>query len=328
MLKLLSRITPPTAGEVRLFGRIGSLLEVGTGFHPELTGRENVYLNGAILGMRTKEIDVRFDEIVAFSGVEQFLDTPVKRFSSGMYVRLAFAVAAHLDTEILLVDEVLAVGDAEFQSRCLGKMGEVAAIGRTVLFVSHQMASILSLCSRAIVFKRGEIEIDGSVDAAVQAYLSSFRVDTEQPQDHRGGGPLRISDASVDAESVQATGEKCIRFTVERVHHFTLPFWVSVHIVDDRGRIIAQCDSRLVGLWLLPNSSQTAVLRLRHPWLLPGEYRVDIFVCRDGVVDASEGAARFRVAPTVPYPGAAIEEALAGSLVLPDFDYSIDVSQE
>jgi len=157
LLKILSRVTEPTKGEVKIRGRVGSLLEVGTGFHPELTGRENIFLNGAILGMRKEEIKKKFDEIVAFAEIEKFLDTPVKRYSSGMYVRLAFAVAAHLEPEILLVDEVLAVGDAQFQRKCLGKMGEVAKGGRTVLFVSHNMGAIEQLCSSAILLKNGKI---------------------------------------------------------------------------------------------------------------------------------------------------------------------------
>ncbi len=173
LLKVLSRITEPTVGEVRIRGRVGSLLEVGTGFHPELTGRENVYLNGTILGMRKVEIQRRFDEIVEFSGVERFLDTPVKRYSSGMQVRLAFAVAAHLEPEILLVDEVLAVGDAEFQQKCLGKMHDVTREGRTVVFVSHNLAAVRSLCTRALVLEQGRLVFDGSTDAAVQRYLQA-----------------------------------------------------------------------------------------------------------------------------------------------------------
>lgn len=172
LLKLLSRITPPTTGEVRLRGRLASLLEVGTGFHPDFTGRENIYLNGAILGMTKREIDAKFDEIVAFSEVERFLDTPVKRYSSGMYVRLAFAVAAHLEPEILLVDEVLAVGDAQFQKKCLGKMGSVAGGGRTVLFVSHNMTAVENLCSRAILLDRGELVADGAPAEVIGRYLS------------------------------------------------------------------------------------------------------------------------------------------------------------
>lgn len=171
LLKILSRITAPTTGKITLRGRVASLLEVGTGFHPELTGRENIFLNGAILGMSRREIQSKFDEIVAFAEIEKFLDTPVKRYSSGMYVRLAFAVAAHLEPEILIVDEVLAVGDADFQKKCLGKMEDVAKGGRTILFVSHNMGSIASLCSRCIWLDGGQIHYDGEVSTAVHGYL-------------------------------------------------------------------------------------------------------------------------------------------------------------
>ena len=171
LLKILSRITAPTEGEAELNGRVGSLLEVGTGFHPELTGRENIFLNGAILGMSRAEIRRKFDEIVGFAEVEKFIDTPVKHYSSGMYVRLAFAVAAHLETEIMLVDEVLAVGDALFQKKCLGKIGEAAKDGRTVIFVSHHMASVKALCGRAILFDKGRVLMDGNAGRAVDRYL-------------------------------------------------------------------------------------------------------------------------------------------------------------
>jgi lipopolysaccharide transport system ATP-binding protein len=172
-LKILSRVTAPTQGEARVKGRIASLLEVGTGFHPELTGRENIFLNGAILGMTKFEIRGKFDEIVAFSGVEQFIDTPVKRYSSGMYVRLAFAVAAHLEPEILIVDEVLAVGDAEFQKKCLGKLKDVAGDGRTILFVSHNAEAVRKLCQRGIWLKNGRLHKDGPVGEVIEAYLDS-----------------------------------------------------------------------------------------------------------------------------------------------------------
>jgi len=172
LLKILARITKPTSGRARIFGRVGSLLEVGTGFHGELTGRENIYLSGAILGMKKREIDRKFDEIVTFAEVEKFIDTPVKRYSSGMYVRLAFAVAAHLEPEILLVDEVLAVGDAAFQKKCLGKMGDVAKEGRTVLFVSHNMGAIGQMCQSAIVLSNGCKVFEGIADSAVQYYLN------------------------------------------------------------------------------------------------------------------------------------------------------------
>jgi len=173
LLKVLSRITPPTEGTIKVRGRMSSLLEVGTGFHPDMTGRENIFLNGAILGMPKATIRSKLDEIIAFSGVERHIDTPVKRYSSGMYVRLAFAVAAHLEPEIMVVDEVLAVGDADFQRKCLGKMNEVAGHGRTVIFVSHQMSSIKALCTRGIYLKSGKVEFDGDVDTAISKYLDN-----------------------------------------------------------------------------------------------------------------------------------------------------------
>jgi lipopolysaccharide transport system ATP-binding protein len=180
LLKILSRVTEPTKGTVSVRGRVGSLLEVGTGFHPELTGRENIYMNGAILGMKRAEIDTKFDEIVEFSEVSQFIDTPVKRYSSGMYLRLAFAVAAHLEPEILVVDEVLAVGDAEFQRKCLGKMGDVAQQGRTILFVSHNMSAILRLTQEAIVLNKGQLLKRAPTSEAVDFYLSSGQAESGQ----------------------------------------------------------------------------------------------------------------------------------------------------
>jgi lipopolysaccharide transport system ATP-binding protein len=173
LLRILTRITTPTSGRAEIRGRVGSLLEVGTGFHPELTGRENVYLNGSVLGMKQREIQSKFDEIVEFAGVEQFVDTPVKRYSSGMSVRLAFAVAAHLEPEILLVDEVLAVGDAEFQRRCLGRMEDLSESGRTVVFVSHQMQAVSQLCDRAILLEKGSVTLDGPSGDVVAHYLQS-----------------------------------------------------------------------------------------------------------------------------------------------------------
>lgn len=202
LLKILSRITLPTEGTVRYRGRLASLLEVGTGFHPELTGRENIYLNGAILGMKRAEISRKFDEIVAFAEVEKFLDTPAKFYSSGMYVRLAFAVAAHLEQEILLIDEVLAVGDAAFQKKCLGKMHDITREGRTVLFVSHNMAAVQALCERAILLEEGKIAAEGKTEDVVRRYLdkqiSRTRVALADREDRTGGGQVRITSISVE----------------------------------------------------------------------------------------------------------------------------------
>ena len=208
LLKVLSRIVEPTCGQATMWGRVASLLEVGTGFHPELTGRENIYLNGSILGMRNREIDAQFDAIVDFSEIERFLDTPVKRYSSGMYVRLAFAVAAHLNPEILIVDEVLAVGDAEFQKKCLGKMQEVSAGGgRTVLFVSHNMAAVRGLCSRGIWLKSGRVVMDDTAENVVQAYLegtaamASASVEFKRPN----GASIWMKHAELGFDGVPAT---------------------------------------------------------------------------------------------------------------------------
>jgi lipopolysaccharide transport system ATP-binding protein len=201
LLKLLSRITEPTTGCIRYRGRVASLLEVGTGFHPDLTGRENIYLNAAILGMRRSEIQRRFDEIVAFAEVERFLDTPVKRYSNGMYVRLAFGVAAHLEPEILLVDEVLAVGDAAFQQKCLGKMGGVVSEGRTVLFVSHNLAAVRALCSRGLLLEGGRITYSGTPQATIERYLTTVRAGPKTPvaerRDRKGTGRLRFTNVTV-----------------------------------------------------------------------------------------------------------------------------------
>ena len=201
-LKILSRVTAPTSGEMRVKGRIASLLEVGTGFHPELTGRENVFLNGAILGMTKAEIRKKFDEIVDFAGVERYMDTPVKRYSSGMYVRLAFAVAAHLEPEILIVDEVLAVGDAQFQKKCIGKMQDVSKHGRTVLFVSHNMGAVSKLCQRCIMLKKGTTVASGSPGSVIGAYIrdcSPPAISTlENFPDRSGSGSIRLTDFFVE----------------------------------------------------------------------------------------------------------------------------------
>jgi lipopolysaccharide transport system ATP-binding protein len=226
LLKILSRITEPSTGRVTIRGRVASLLEVGTGFHPELTGRENIYLNGTILGMTRVEIKKKFDEIVAFAEVEKYLDTPVKRYSSGMYVRLAFAVAAHLEPEILLVDEVLAVGDAAFQKKCLGKMGDVAKEGRTVLFVSHNMAAVKSLCRRGILFEKGEVGAEGETGRVVADYLQEETHSLmEQLWDDAAAAPgtdkVHLRRASVAPLDRQTGGP----ITVETSLRLSFEFW-------------------------------------------------------------------------------------------------------
>lgn len=228
LLKILSRITEPTTGEVRLYGRVGSLLEVGTGFHPELTGRENIYLNGAILGMRKVDIERKFDEIVAFAEVEKFIDTPVKRYSSGMYMRLAFAVAAHLEPEILVVDEVLAVGDIAFQKKCLGKMDDVAKEGRTVLFVSHNMAVIQALCPKVVLLDSGFVQYEGDTKNAISRYL---RLSTPEP--NCNSSDLSLIGRQNGFNKVFVKGllhgrPLCGPHLVSTRTHLDFEFWISV----------------------------------------------------------------------------------------------------
>lgn len=267
LLKILSRITPPTTGEVRLRGRVGSLLEVGTGFHPELTGRENIFLNGAVLGMRRREIAARFDEIVAFAEVERFLDTPVKRYSSGMYVRLAFAVAAHLEPDILIVDEVLAVGDAEFQRKCLGKMGEVAGAGRTVLFVSHALQMISTLTTRVLLLEGGRLAFDGPTADGLAAYRGLHQTD-DGPRLSRPvtEAKNRLTAATVvtsEPAGVHKFGAPLtLRFELEiREPSSTLDFSVQVMDADERP---------ITHLWCF--DAQTAWRRT------PGRYRLTFSV--------------------------------------------------
>jgi lipopolysaccharide transport system ATP-binding protein len=324
LLKILTRITAPTTGEADLFGRVGSLLEVGTGFHPELTGRENIFLNGAILGMRRAEIRSEFDAIVAFAGVERFLETPVKRYSSGMYVRLAFAVAAHLRSEILLIDEVLAVGDIEFQRRCLGKMRDVARSGRTVLFVSHHLQSVSTLCNRLLVLEAGRLVHDGEVPAGLTRYLAGFERGTKNTveESHRpGSGELRVSGAVALREFYECAGVKAVRFRIEQRGQFEGRYYISAHVVDPLGSVVAQCDSRLLGQWFDAGPEMELEFSFANPWLKPGTYRVDLFLCAAGFIDQCEHACTLEVLPLLPYPATAGSEAMDSGTVLADFNF-------
>jgi lipopolysaccharide transport system ATP-binding protein len=324
LLKILSRITEPSRGQIDLYGRVGSLLEVGTGFHPELTGRENIYLNGAILGMQRREIDRSFDAIVEFAGVSQFLDTPVKRYSSGMYVRLAFAVAAHLNSDILLVDEVLAVGDAEFQRKCLGKMRDVATSGRTVLFVSHHMQSVTVLCNRAIYMEKGRVVYHGDVPGAVRCYIQSFAQDDPEridPQTRSGSGELRFTSVAPTREFFACGEEKTVDFTISRMKPFNGSYFVSAHVTDDYGVVLLHCDSRLVGHWIEAEDRYEGRFSFRSPWLKPGAYHVDLFICHNGILDQYERAARLQVIPLLPYPAPGNTEATTHGAVFADFAY-------
>ena len=283
LLKILARITEPTLGTVSIHGRVGSLLEVGTGFHPELTGRENIYLNGAILGMRRAEIGRKFDEIVAFSEVEQFIDTPVKRYSSGMYLRLAFAVAAHLEPEILLVDEVLAVGDAEFQKKCLGKMGDVAREGRTVLFVSHNMAAVQALCARAILLRQGGVAVDGATGDVLREYLGHLQASAahafENNPERRGDGQVRLTGARVldgdgrPTQNLVAGMPMTLEFAYEnRVEAERAE--VLVAIVNHLGITVTHLSTRIAGFSVELGSTGFVTCRIPSLPLPRGEYRV------------------------------------------------------
>jgi ABC-type polysaccharide/polyol phosphate transport system ATPase subunit len=280
LLKVISRITEPTAGRVTLRGRVASLLEVGTGFHPDLTGRENIYLNGAILGMNKQEIRGKFDEIVAFAAVEQFLDTPVKRYSSGMYVRLAFAVAAHLEPEILILDEVLAVGDAEFQRKCLGKMNDVAHRGgRTVLFVSHNLASVQQLCDRAIVLQHGRVIHDTDAASGVAAYLALGNQTKTAVADRLIGHGLEIDTLSIRPGAITVFEEVQAHLVLRArvactIHELCLLFMNGV------GQRAALADLRTEkGTYILA-AGQTLDLRVKLPrtTFVPGSYSVDFFI--------------------------------------------------
>lgn len=281
LLKILSRVTAPTSGRIRVKGRIASLLEVGTGFHPELTGRENIYLNGAILGMKRDEITRKFDEIVDFAGVEKFIDTPVKRYSSGMYVRLAFAVAAHLEPEILVVDEVLAVGDAEFQKKCLGKMGEVADEGRTVLFVSHNMAAVESLCSRAILLDSGTINASGLTKSVILHYLNQARA---KPQ--KQGFDQQTTRESLQFEDIEIlwdgdkpteslhVGDRVDVNVRVRINNPCMNIFLGVTLLDDWNNIVFAFHTQEIGLLIDKEVDKELLVKLEipHLLLLPGTY--------------------------------------------------------
>lgn len=284
LLKILSRITPPSTGRAILRGRVASLLEVGTGFHPELSGRENVYLNGTLLGMSRQEIDKKLDEIVDFAGVGRFLDTPIKRYSSGMQVRLAFAVAAHLDAEVLVVDEVLAVGDLEFQRKCLGRMGSLARSGRTVLFVSHNMPVVKTLCSRGIVLTSGRVIFDGSATEAVQAYMASAPATPAgaavPPESVRySTGLARVTTAKVgpsDAPTIRYGEELALRLEVDALEPLRdLLVDVKVHAAD--GTIVAYATNTFDGA--PPSRIERGVWEIlatiENP-LHPGDYTLSI----------------------------------------------------
>ena len=335
LLKILSRITEPTEGRVEIHGRVSSLLEVGTGFHPELTGRENVYMNGTILGMKKAEIDRKFDEIVEFSGVERFLDTPVKWYSSGMKVRLAFSVAAHLEPEILIVDEVLAVGDAEFQKKCLGKMQDVAGGGRTVLFVSHNMGAVQNLCSRAVALRNGQMVDDGLSQEVIRRYLGSLtrrREDTfllSNP-DRKNSGKFRftagymIDHQEQPTESIISGEPIAFRFAYSSDQDLD-DLTVIFTIFNESGVAVTNIHTGLKGFNIRSTGNQGAVTCSipKNPFAI-GDYRVSIAAASHGEqLDLISGALQFTVMDSV-YFGTAKTPQRQYCTVYVDHEWSLE----
>lgn len=310
LLKILSRITKPTRGHAEIHGRVGSLLEVGTGFHPELTGRENIYLNGAILGMRRAEINRSFDSIVSFAEVEKFIDTPVKRYSSGMYVRLAFAVAAHLEPEVLLVDEVLAVGDVAFQRKCLGKIGDVAKEGRTILFVSHNMAAVQSICERAILLSQARLAFDGKCTSVIESYLENFATGTpsafndlwNHPNRHKGCprlfSSLKIMNGSGEPTTSLFPGDDLLlEFQLEPGLLINRPT-LTISIDNSGGfRVFSVNTDFSRNDWHKLERPATVRCLIPHVNLLPGQYAMSLSLgtAYEKQIDVITKAASFNV---------------------------------
>jgi lipopolysaccharide transport system ATP-binding protein len=315
LLKILSRITEPTEGGAEIYGRVGSLLEVGTGFHPELTGRENIFLNGAILGMRRAEVARKFDEIVAFAGVERFIDTAVKYYSSGMYVRLAFAVAAHMEPEILIVDEVLAVGDVHFQRKCIGKMDDVSRQGRTILFVSHNLDALQRLCTRGVLLDRGRIAADGPIDEVITKYragdLRGDGLGVFNPASRRGQGWAQISDVRlVTPEGFRAgarAADQDLVFEIDlatcgadatRLRGLVLELVISSEEGHPLCSVMNVDDA---GVELPDATTCTVRARIAAPTFVPGQYRLRAFLGIPHLqhVDEIDDAMQFEIVPPV-----------------------------
>lgn len=332
LLKILSRITQPTSGKIEINGRVASLLEVGTGFHPELTGRENIYLNGTILGMSRQEVKDKFEEIVQFSGVQKFIDTPVKHYSSGMYVRLAFAVAAHLEPEILIIDEVLAVGDVEFQKKCLGKMKEVAQQGRTVLFVSHNMAAVKQLCNSGIFVCQGEILKTGDVSDVISFYLSSItnsQKDLREISKRKGNSKLKFSEinfldyAGNKVDAVLSGSEIHVELLFDNflsAKNENLVF--RIIIKNDFDEVIFICNNKFIGhkIDISPDENKVVFKILKLP-LFPGKYSLSVACGYPGeIFDQIDTALKFDVLDGDFYNQRNSQKQQAKSIIYVDFD--------
>jgi lipopolysaccharide transport system ATP-binding protein len=335
LLKILSRITPLSKGKIVSRGRVASLLEVGTGFHPELSGRENVFFNGSLLGMKRKEIETRFDEIVDFSGVEKFLDTPLKHYSSGMQLRLAFAVAAFLEPEILVIDEVLAVGDVQFQKKCLGKMEDVSKSGRTILFVSHNMASLKALCSRGIVLERGAKSYDGSIDGAVKQYLSGGAKEKSgssvaNHDFHAGSGELivtAIDISTADDSHYIHTGDTInvrFQYNVNNADFDFTSCHVGIIIYDQNQNVIVSHTSKLIGIHFSDHDfrrGKEIIFTIHQLPLMKGTYSLSYnIVDQNRYLDSIENAVDFEVEEGLVYN---LQRGYGGGLVAVRADWTI-----
>lgn len=339
LLKILSRITSPTNGRVELYGQVKSLLEVGTGFHPELTGRENIYLSGSILGMEQKEVEDKFDTIVKFSEIEKFLDTPVKRYSSGMYVRLAFSIAAHMDTEILLIDEVLAVGDILFQKKCIGKMGDASKEGRTVLFVSHNMSAISSLCTRGILLSDGKIIKDGEARDITSEYQSIMYSHINESSDltnveRYGNGKCRFTsiritpyDNDQNPQKILQVGQNLEIALTIFAHQNTFDANVAIIIYEQSGYRIIDANTLMKNspLSLLKGQTATVTFTLKNVLCKPGEYLLGLWIGRTNIedIDGMGYAKQFSI-ETNPYTSKSSYKF--PGVYLCEYDHSIELT--
>jgi lipopolysaccharide transport system ATP-binding protein len=335
LLKILSRITEPTEGQIDIYGRVGSLLEVGTGFHPELTGRENIFMNGAILGMTRREIASKFDQIVEFAGIERFIHTPVKRYSSGMYVRLAFAVAAHLEPEILIVDEVLAVGDAEFQRKCLGRMNEVASHGRTVLFVSHNLAAVSSLCTKGLLLDKGQVHFYGSAEDAISRYVQmgdSQEADVDLASHPGRPGKyspfikrFRVRDSQGNVTRTIPLGED-VTFELEIESPQPLSnCHVNIRLFGGRAERLMTCYTKYQREESIEfNRTVHVACTIRDLRLMPGPYHLGLLLVHNGdTIDEIESGLSFEITPADVYGTGKMMPGHAG-VIAPDVVWSIE----
>ncbi len=323
ILKLLAGVTKPTSGKVEVNGRVAALIEVGAGFHPELTGRENIYLNGSILGMKRAEIERQFESIVDFAELKDFVDTPVKHYSSGMYVRLGFAIAAHTNPDIYLIDEVLAVGDEAFQEKCLRTLAAHKAAGKTMILVSHDLTKIKDVCDRCLYINHGSVVFDGPPNGAIGRYRQDVRGVNWAARDIAATDGWPISYNLVFFKPVRkifdGADDKTFCFRLESLKPSSEDEYISVHVVTEDGVVLLQCDSRLTDYWLRGDTDIEGQFSFRTPWLKAGKYSLDVFLCRPESARKLERVCEFQVAEGAPYLYSSGRDASDKGLVLADF---------